>query len=322
VKKPLPKLYQRTRDGQPFGAFYVNVRNKPINLRTNRADVARARRIQAVHNGSRQWPRDWDDTLVAKKPASPSRNPDEGAADRVIAALDGVAPQTSAPPPPGGAGEVPAGGGDAIGAPPPLADAPPPDPLPVVDAEPIGQSSWTSDVGAGAGASSAPPPEAAPPPRLRLQDFGWFQAALVTASKVAVGVQLHAQAWAMRMVGDVEAGRVGPPPVAVAPDGVENMAAFMAMASAPWAADDPRERGRQAYAQTIVALLPEELPVPAWLKWLEAPIITAIDTAPVQWQTGKKIERNPDGTPVEQAPPATSDGQPIEEPPGDVAAAA
>jgi hypothetical protein len=191
---------------------------------------------------------------------------------------------------------------------------------PVIEPEPIPPQQpgdWAADLG-GASAMPDASTQPAPVPRLRLVDFAWFDGALVTLSKAAVGLQLAGQAWTMKLVGDVEAGRVGPPPKVAEPDGAESMAAFMKAAGTRWEADDPRERGRAAYERTIVALIPEELPVPAWLKWLEAPVMTAIDTAPIQWQTGRKIARDAAGNEV--TPEAT--GAAPGEAPADARAAA
>jgi hypothetical protein len=286
----LPKLWQRDRGGVKFGSWHVYVKNRPINLHTKDVEIAKKRRGLAL-GGQQDF-----------------RDDAQGAAADAIAALGEVAPQPQILNP--GEPQVPpatAQPGLRAAAPSPEMGAPAaPE---TIEPEPIPQSEqstagWADDVSAAAGASTGDAGATAEAPRLRLADFAWFKAALVTGSKVAVGLQLHAQAWAMRLVGDVEAGRVGPPPSVREPDSPESMAAFMKIASAPWDERDPREPGRQAYERTIVALIPEELPVPAWLKWFEAPVITALNTAPIQWQTGQKIKRGPDGAP-EQPPQPT-----------------
>lgn len=298
--KKLPKLFRRKRDGREFGAWHVLIRNKPINLSTDDRELAVQRRKEAIR-GVRQWPRKFAPKVQAHET---SRNPPEGAVADALAALGEVAndgrPEHS---PAGSTGDGGASGDHGA----PLA----PDAPPVVDAEPIppppSADGWAADVGAASAAPTSSDGAPEPQPRLRLTDFAWFDAALVTASKACVGLQLKGQAAVMRLVGDVEAGRVGPPVKLVDGDGIEAMAAFMKIAGARWEADDPRERGRAAYERTIVALIPAELPVPAWLKWLEAPVITALDTAPVQWQGGRKIERDANGNEIKhddaEAPP-------------------
>lgn len=301
----LPRLYRRKRDGKEFGAWYVDVKAKPVNLRTNKRPVADKRRREAVR-GVRQWPRDWDAA------ADPIRNANEGTVDSNLAALGDVAHDLNP-----GEHSSPGGGG---------AYSPPPPPdmgseIPVVEPEPLppppreDAGAWAADLNAPA---AEQPAADAPPPMFRLQDLPWFKGALVTISKAAVGLQLNAQAWVMKLVGDVEAGRVGPPPTVKALDGeAETMSAFMKAAGAPWAEDDPREPGRQSYERTIVALIPEQITVPAWVQWLEAPIVTGYNTIPVQWSTGKKIKRDANGKEVPAAPePAAT-----EAPPGERAAA-
>lgn len=303
--KTLPRLWRRKRDGAEFGAWHVYVRNKPVNLCTDDREIAGERRKEAVR-GVRKWPRKFMKQV---------RGGAGGGADGNLAQLGDVAPESTTPQNVAGTNGpgTDAGGGSAET--PPASDS-----VPVIEPEPIPQApadagNWAEDFNQPAGAAADAAPEA--PPRLRLTDFEWFAGALVTASKLAVGLQLKGQAYCMRVLGDIEAGRVGPPPVVVAGEGMAAIAATMKKASTPWDENDPREPGRRAYERTIVALIPEELPIPAWLKSFEAPIITAINTAPVQWETGRKIERNAQGVetaPVEQPPQQ-------EAPPGERAAA-
>ncbi len=301
----LPKLWRRKRDGEDFGAWHVYIRNKPINLRTDDREIASERRKEAVR-GKREWPR----RFAAKVRATPATEGTARAVD-AIAALGERLPEETPPladahAEPTGAGAAPSAGG-----------APAPEVIEPerIETPPVGN--WTADVASAAAAEDhgAAEQEA---PRLRLADLPWFPQLLVTLSKCAVGLQVALQAWMMRLVGDVEAGRVGPPPALKEPDGAQSLGEFVKAAGAPWDANDPREPGRLAYAGTIMALIPEELPVPLWIKWLDAPVITAMNTAPVQWKTGKKIKRDADGNvvPEPEAPPA----QP-EAPPGERAAA-
>lgn len=283
--KTLPKLWRRKRDGKEFGAWHVNIRNKPINLCTDIVETARERRIEAVRKGLRKWPR-----RFAPKAAQQVSDTPEGTGVQHLAALGDVAPdETTNVTGTNGPGPTAAQSSTAAGAAPP-SEVIEPEPIPQLPREEPG--AWAADLG-----SATPTIDGTPeaPPRLRLTDFAWFKGALVTASKAAVGLQLHAQAYVMRLVGDIEAGRVGPPPREAPADGAAGVAELFALASTPWDANDPREPGRIAYEQTIVALIPAELPVPAWLKWFEAPVVTAMNTAPIQWQTGKPIKRDASG---------------------------
>jgi hypothetical protein len=300
--KQLPRLWRRTNaDGAEIGAWHVTVKKRRINLLTDDRPLAHERRREAVR-GVRKWPR-----KMLPKNAAPA--PTKGTADSNLAALG----EMDAPDLNPGSESSPA----AVNGTPSMAGhpAPPPDlgeQAPVIEPEPIPAApadagDWAADMHS-AGSASAAPEAPAAPQRLRLQDFEWFDSVLVTASKIAVGLQLKGQAYAMRVLGDVEAGRVGPPPVAVEGEGVAAMAAFMKIASARWEENDPREPGRRAYEKTIVALIPAELPVPAWLKWFEAPLITAVNTAPIQWETGRKIKpgeapAEPEQQPQQEAPP-------------------
>jgi len=298
--KKLPKLTRRQRDGKAFGAWQFLYLNKPRNTQTDDYDLAVVRRRDWYTTGNLKWPRKFAAKSVSTMPEGSAR-----AAD-AIAQLGNIVPEDV-----GGSQYATNAAQEA-----PMAAAAepstPPPPVPAIDAEPIpppppSADGWAADVAgaaADAGAGNTGSSEAEEAPRLRLQDFAWFDAALVTISKAAVGLQLRGQSWTMRLVGDVEAGRVGPPPKMTEPDGAESMMAFMQAAGTRWPADDPRERGRAAYERTALALIPETLPVPAWLKWFEAPVITAIDTAPIQWQTATKIKRDAAGNEVPPAPPA------------------
>jgi len=298
--KQLPRLWQRKRDGKAFGAWHIYIRNKPINLATDDLEVARERRKQAVR-GVRQWPR------KMQRKASPAPAVADGAAAANLAAVG----ETDAPP--SNPGEPSSPGAAAF---PPSAAAPDMGPpVEVIEPEPIPNAppdpgNWAADVN-DAGAAPATSSEGAAPPRMTFADlakqFPWLDQMLVTASKACVGVQLKAQAWTMKLVGDVEAGRVGPPPKPAPADGAQSMSDFMASAGARWMEDDPREPGRAAYERTIVALIPEELTLPAWFKWVEAPLTTGINTIPIQWSTGRKIERDAAGNEVRPKPEATAD---------------
>lgn len=304
--KRLPKLTRRKRDGKEFGAWHVLVRNKPINLCTDDRDLAVERRKEALR-GVRKWPRKFLPKVGQARDAA------GGTADSNLAALGDVAPDLT-----GGAPSEEPERPTTDAAP---AHTPSAASVPVIEPEPLPQppredpGAWAADLNAPA--ADQQPADDAAPPIIRLQDLPWFKGALVTLSKVAVGLQLNAQAWAMKLVGDVEAGHVGPPPKLQQPDNPESMAAFMKAASAPWSEDDPREPGRQSYETTIVMLIPAEITVPAWIKWLEAPIVTGYNTIPIQWQTGRKVKRDADGNEV--APPEPAEA--TEAPPGERAAA-
>jgi hypothetical protein len=255
--KQLPRLWRRTNaDGAAIGAWHTTIKKRRINLLTDDRQLAHERRREAVR-GVRKWPRKMLPKVSAPTPA-------KGTAEDKLAALGEVDAPDLNP----GSESSPA----AVNGTPSMAGNPAPPPelgsVPVIEPEPIpavtDAGDWAGDFGA-AGAAATADEQPAAPARLRLTDFEWFDGALVTLSKLAVGLQLKGQAYAMRVLGDVEAGRVGPPPVQVEGEGVAAMAAVMAMASKRWEETDPREPGRKAYEKTIVALIPAELPVPAWL---------------------------------------------------------
>lgn len=301
----LPALWRRTNaDGADFGSYYVTVKKRRINLQTDDRQLAHERRREAVR-GARKWPRKMLPKVSAPTPAG-------GTAAENLAALGEV---DALPLNPGSEGSPAPLNGHSPAAAPALGALPA---VPVIEPEPIpppppeAAGEWAADLGA----AKADAPADEPPPaatRIRLADMAWLDGALVTASKAAVGLQLFCQAWTMKLLGDVEAGHVGPAPTMREPSNPDEAAAFMKKAGTRWEEGDPREPGRQLYEQTIKALLPEDLPIPDWA-W--APIVTAIYTVPVQLKGATKIKRDADGKEVPR------DEQPAAEAPGDARAAA
>lgn len=188
------------------------------------------------------------------------------AAADAVAALGNAAPSTALVP-------------TTAGAPP----SPPPAEPEIIEPEPIPQAQrsaegWADDVAAAASASTGEPPPPEPGAGVRMADLPWLAGAIVTGSKVLVALQLRGQAWAIRAIGDVEAGRVGPV-VEPAPQTEEDLASVMKKAAQPWAGDDPREPGRQVWEGFLKRVMPEDLPIPDYLL---APLLVGVFTLPVQ----------------------------------------
>jgi hypothetical protein len=84
----IPKLYRMKRDGKEFGAFYVNIKKKPVNLRTQNYFKARERALQAVEGGRRDFPDDRyfeDNTPIIPTEVPAANNPTPSAATPIVA---------------------------------------------------------------------------------------------------------------------------------------------------------------------------------------------------------------------------------------------
>jgi hypothetical protein len=281
--KTLPKLWQRNIGGKLIGAFHVTIKGTRINLGTKDASEALKRRKLAMA-GRRKFK---DDI--------------EGAAEATIAALDGTAgAQSPAVVDAGAATETPATSTAPTAPPPQL-----PPVLPELAPAPAVNQQAPSDWAAAANTAAAEvPSDASLPggdgsagaalPKVKFGELPFLKGAFVTLSKMAVTVQVALQAWAARVIGDVEVGRVGPPAEQLTP---EEFAAQAANAK-PWDADDPREQGRQIWEECFKRICPDDFDVPDWLL---APMVVAMFTLPVQIAGAKKIDHSKD-PPKPEAP--------------------
>jgi hypothetical protein len=308
------KVWRRFKENaagkrEEFGAYHCRVNGRPVNLRTDDEQLAKQRMREAI-KGARDWPRKMSLeerrapglralAVVGTQPPAPVTfsivAPDPAPAN-------GINPQRveqSEPP--------------ASSPPAPAAAAPEviePEPIPAAPA--AAAAGWADDVNQAAGATSSPAAggdasPAIPGSGMKFSDLPWFSGALVTASKLAVGAQVKLQGWAIRWLGDVEAGRVGPPP-APAPATEETFATFSRKLSTPWGDEDPRELGRQVYEGVLRRLCPDELPIPDYVL---APVLVLITTLPVQLAGATKIKRDAttDAAPAAAAGEATPDAR-------------
>lgn len=266
----LPKLRRnRNASGKFIGNWWIPDPNggPRINLGTQDAKVARENARAALKNGKRDFTPD-----------------DEAAAAATVAALDHV----EEPPPPPEA---------APPAPPTLAlvpqDAPPADAPP--SPKPAGD--WAADANAAAQSSPAEEDKAAgempaEEPRPKLSELPFLQTAIVSASKLAVYVQVALQTWAARRFFKLELPPLDDP--AKAPKTIEE---FSAMLSSPWPTTDPREPGRQVYEAIVRRMIPEDMPIPDWAL---APALVAAFTLMAQVPHARRVR--PDGQPEEAQP--------------------
>lgn len=272
----LPKLRRnKSPSGKFVGNWWIPDPNggPRINLGTQDAKVARENARAALKNGKRDFTPD-----------------DQAAAAATVDALDHVDdPPPPAPTPP------------PAPAPPTLAlvpqDAPPAD-APPADAPPSPKPAgdWAADANAAA-ASSAADDQAdgeipAEEPRPKLSELPFLQTAIVSASKLAVYVQVAIQSWAARRFFKLELPPLDDP--AKAPKTIEE---FSALLSSPWPTTDPREPGRQVYEAIVRRMIPEDMPIPDWAL---APALVAAFTLMAQIPHARRVRT--DGQPEEAQP--------------------
>ncbi len=285
--KTLPKIKRKKnkKNGRYEGNCYAFIAGRKVDLGTEDHNVA-IKNLRAAVKGKREFQ---SDTTAA--------------AAATVEVLQLVDPPAPAPAPPQNGKQTSHGGGELEtpkgtmlpiepAAPLQLHAVPPPADEPA--ARPTnGATDWAThaqaaaeSAGAAQGAATEPPPE----PAVRLADIPWMQGAFITASKFLVAAQLRAQAIAARWIADVDLGPVGPPPPPQ-PKTMEEFQALLESMAQPWSAFDPREPGRQIWEGFLRRICPDDLPLP---DWVQAPLLVALFTLPVQLMGMQKAKPEPE----------------------------
>lgn len=304
----LPAIIRaRNKKGAHIGSYFMWVtipgetnasgrpKQKRVSLATKDLAKARARRLE-VMNGARDFVYDDDDNVI-DTPRAPEPAPVIPVVPlpvtRQLAAAD--APQPIVLPP----------------EPAPL-DQRPADPVPTTAVETPNTDDWTKDAARAAGAPDVTPPtsetenkvEPAPAAQaaqpvddgvIRVKDLAAIGPVFVTASRIAVQLQVVLHVLVARYLFKVELDPLREPDMPKDVDG------FMKRMGTPFPDGDPREAGRQMWERFARRKFPDDLALPDWVL---APVLVGVSTLPTQIANAKPIVKAKPNVPVIPAKPA------------------
>jgi hypothetical protein len=298
--KPPALMRARAKHGGHIGSYFMwlaipgeknpsgGQKYKRVNLATKDFEKAKVRRGDAMATGKTDFLYDDDETAVAAP-----RPPDPAPVIPVVPAP--VMSQLAA------AEYHPI----VLPAEPAPLDQRPADPPPSNGVAETPATDWTVDAARAAGATDAPGATTEPAPattaapapetppddgKVRIKDIAIMKSVFVTASRIAVQLQIAFHVLVARYLFKLELDPIRDENIP------KDVAGFMAAQGQPWPDTDPREAGRQMWEQFGKRVCPDDLVLPDWVL---APALVAVQVLPIQIQHAKPLAPKPKpGVPV------------------------